>query len=54
MIGPYYRAGSWVTIVDLDRRTLVGSMLLSDLQGVEQVELYITVSRPDVSRLDPG
>jgi hypothetical protein len=41
--GPYYRAGSWVTILDVGARTKVGTMLLSDLQEFEVVNIYATV-----------
>jgi hypothetical protein len=43
VIGPYYRAGSWVTILEVGTRTKVGSMLLSDLQAFEVVDIYATV-----------
>ena len=43
MSGPYYRAGSWVTILDVGARTKVGTMLLSGLQEFEVVDIYATV-----------
>ncbi len=43
MSGPYSRAGSWATILDVGARTKVGTMLLSDLQEFEVVDIYATV-----------
>jgi hypothetical protein len=45
--GPYYRAGSWVTTIALGVRTKVGSMLLSNLQEFEVVDIYTTVTAED-------
>jgi hypothetical protein len=42
--GPYYRAGSWVTTLTPGARTRVGSLLLSDLQEFEVVDVYATVA----------
>lgn len=44
MNGPYYRAGSWVTTLSPGTRTKVGSMLLSNLQEFEVVDVYVTVA----------
>ncbi len=43
MIGPYHRAGSWVTVLEAGTRAKVGSMLLSDLQEFEVVDIHATV-----------
>ena len=45
MIGSFYRAGSWVTIVEVGKRTEVGSYTLSDLQSFETVRVFLTVTR---------
>ncbi len=53
MNGPYYRAGSWVTTLTVGARTKVGSMLLSNLQDFEVVDIYATVAAEEsVARVD--
>jgi hypothetical protein len=35
VIGPYYRAGSWVTILEVGSRTKVGSIVVDIFATVE-------------------
>jgi hypothetical protein len=46
--GPYYRAGSWVTTLTPGERTKVGSLLFSDLQEFELVDVYATVTAEEL------
>jgi hypothetical protein len=46
--GPYYRAGSWVTTLAPGARTKVGSLLLSNLQEFEVVDVYATVAAEEL------
>ena len=48
MNGPYYRAGSWVTTLAPGARTKVGSLLLSNLQEFEVVDVYATVAAEEL------